>query len=160
MNKENYLRLLMIMLLSLPMMVACSSDDKDEPQDETSTASIEYLCSTLMWVYAPDSGIKSGEEYESFFFGKIGNDLICTITKSVGGSKETSLKRYNFTYTPPTISLKERQDITGIDVPGGETRTLTVYKLTRPKYANLTQDWLLINGKQYASSIGGGININ
>lgn len=149
------------MLLGQSMIVACgSSDDEGGAKDETSTATIDYLCSTLMWIYLPDSGIKNGEEYESFFFGKIGENLICTITKYKEGSKESTIKRYNFTYSSPTVSLIEREEITGKDVPGGETRTLTVYKLTRPQYEKYSEKWLQINGKPYSSSIGGGINLN
>ena len=150
----------MFMLLGQQIIMSCGSkNDEETVQDETSPATIDYLCSTLMWIYVPDNGIKNGEEYESFFFGKIGDDLICTITKYKGGTKESSIKRFNFTYSSPTLSLREREDITGNDVLGGETRTLIVYKLTRPQYANYSANWLQIDGKPYSSSIGGGINL-
>ncbi len=155
-----FLSILLLLVLGQSIIVACgSNDDEKNVQDETSPATIDYLCSTLMWVYAPDSGIKKGEEYETFFFGRIGDELICTITKCIGGSDDTSLKRFNFTYSPPTLTLKEKEDITGKIAYEGETRTLTVYKLTRLKYTNSSADWLQINGKTYMKSIGGGVNI-
>lgn len=154
------LGIVMFILLGQPILVSCgSNNDDEEVQDETSPATIDYLCSTLLWVYVPDRGLKDGEVYESFFFGKIGDNLMCTIIKYKEGSDESSRKMFNFTYSAPTLYLREREDITGNDVPGGETRTLTVYKLTRPRYANYSANWLQIDGKPYSSSIGGGINL-
>lgn len=157
------LSVLMVILLAHLFITGCNSsnDDVSEIRDETSPATIDYLCSTLLWVYVPDNGIKKGE-YESFFFGKIGDDMFCTITKDNGESNVSSLKRYNCIYTPPTISLKEREEITGKDVPGGESRTITVYKLTRKGYSDWRSSsmWLQINGKPYLSTLEGGINLN
>ena len=141
------------MFVITPLLASCggSNDSIEENDDVTSPATIEYLCSATMWVYAPDTGIKKNEPYEDFAFFRIGELQNCTIT----GYNGAEGGKFSFTFNDPVVSLKEI-DIIGKEVAGGKTRTLTVYKLTKKNY---NQKYLMINGKQYMGALGNGIDL-
>lgn len=144
---------LILMFVITPLLASCGGSDgpNEDNEDVTSPATIEYLCSATLWVYAPDTGINKNEPYENFCFYRIGELTECTIM-GVNGA-ETGY--YTFTYNAPEVLLKERE-YNGKEIVGGKTRTLTVYKLTKKKYS---QKYLLINGKQYMGAVGDGIDL-
>lgn len=155
MNKIKNFKLVSVIfsLLSIGCLVSCGgSDNKESEEDQTSEATIEYLCSTTFWYYLPDTGIKKGESTESYAFYRIGELQGCTWQD---GSES---KYYKFTLQAPVVTLKE-MDMFNEEIEGGDQRTLTVYKLTRPKYKNHSEKWLQINGKPYVSTIGGGVDL-
>ena len=133
------------LLLLMLIFISCGGDDSTETKnDKTSAPTVEYLCSTIMWAYAPEGGIKQNEEYDNFAFQRIDGVLYCT----TGG------KYWIFSLDGSTLTLKERSYNGGI-VEGGETRVLSVYKLT----SNDNKKYLLINGKRYIATIGEGVDI-
>ena len=132
------------MLLPL-LLCSCGKDDDTKTNDEiTSEPTVEYLCSALIWAYAPEGGIKSDEKYSNFAFQRINNILYCTAAG----------KYWVFTLAGSTLTLKETS-YWGDVVEGGETKILSVYKLTK----NDNRKYLLINGKRYVAAAGSGIDI-
>ena len=149
--KRNFFHPMLFLLVTMPLFVACGKDsDNDAPSDETSLATLEYLCSRLIWTYAPDEGVKKGESYNCYSFYSFAGENGCTIS-NVGDSGELS-GYYDLSYTPPTVTLKEKNTIGKENK--GRSVTLTVYKLTKKGYS---QSYLLINGKTYIGTAGDGI---
>lgn len=144
---------LLLMFVITPPLTSCGGSEgpNEDNEDVISPATIEYLCSAALWVYAPDTGIKKDEPYEDFAFIRIGDLQNCTIL----GDNGAEGGKFSFTFNDPVVSLKEI-DILGKEVIGGKSRTLTVYKLTKKKY---NQKYLLINGKQYMGGVGDGIDL-
>ena len=145
----NFWSILMLLSFSLLLVASCSKD-KDEPQnnDVQSPATLDDLF--YHWGYIPNEGIKTGEIYEDFFFGRVAGKTTCTISKYIRGEtekreddKEIEKTHYGFSFNAPYVTLTNEQDQV--------VRTLTVYKLTRDEsYSKImTGKWLLIDGKIY-----------
>ncbi|MDO4994407.1 MAG: hypothetical protein Q4E32_05330 [Bacteroidales bacterium] len=153
MKKMCYGNICMFLVFSMLFVSSCGNDD-DEPQDIQSSATLEYLLS--MWNFLPDEGIKTGDIYEEFFFGRVVGKTVCTITRVRKGEKkdeytEIGKDHYNFTYNAPQVTLTDEK--------GQIMRTLTVYKLNRNNsYSYLSDRWLLIDGKKYNGSFTGDIS--
>ena len=151
---KNLFATIMIVMMSLGF-VSCNSNDYSGVDNVDygvqSPATTEYLCSALLWFYAPDKGIGKEESYENFCFYRINTLTGCTIS----GVGECKSGKYKFTFIPPHVYLKEIDDL-GNEKINGKTRTLTVYKLTKKNY---NQKFLLIDGKQYIGGVSGGIDL-
>ena len=153
MKKSNFMSMIMLVAIMTPLLISCGgSDEVDDVKNETSQASAEYLCSTLLWVYAPEKGINNGEFYYNYSFYNIAGADGCTITAGSESNDSELSGYYDVTYSFPSVHLKERNSI-GYNNKGRSV-TLTVYKYTE-KGSN--SKYLLINGKRYISSIGDGI---
>lgn len=127
------------------LFVSCGGDDSTETSNETTSApTIEYLCSTTLWFYAPKEGIKQNEDYSNFSFQRISNVLYCTAYE----------KYWLFSLSGSTLTLRERE-YNGNVLEGGETKILSVYKLV----SNDNNKYLLINGKRYVATVGGGVDL-
>ena len=134
----------LLILLLVPFLFSCGKDERTETKNENkSVPTVEYLCSTIMWAYAPEGGIKQGEEYTNFCFQRIDGVQYCTAGKY-----------WLFTLEGSTLTLKEKSYNGGI-VEGGETKVLSVYKLI----GDDGKKYLLINDRRYIATIGDGIDI-
>lgn len=50
MKKSNFMSMIMLLAIMTPLLISCGgSDEVDDVKNETSQASAEYLCSTLLW---------------------------------------------------------------------------------------------------------------
>jgi hypothetical protein len=135
----------LLILILVPFLFSCGKDDGTETKNENkSVPTVEYLCSTIMWAYAPEGGIKQGEEYTNFGFQRIDGIQYCTAGKY-----------WIFTLEGSTLTLRERDHYLNNIVEGGETKVLSVYKLI----GDDGKKYLLINDKRYIATIGDGIDI-
>ena len=155
MMKKQLLFFIFAFIVSSSMLISCSGNDELKPINIQSDASVEYLCSSLYWVYFPDEGVHQGTIEEQFSFISIAGINECTIEKfkTTNNPKEPEIlekEKYNFTFNSPIVTLTDKN--------GEVIRKLTVYKLTRENINGLTNKWLLIDGKIYNGYLTG-VNI-